>query len=438
MDYSWMQFEKKKGIPLYKQIHDFFVKQMIEGYLKQGDKLPSIRKCATILQVSLTSIKNAYALLEEEGYLKVMAQKGYYVQVSDDNLKLRKEVLSSLKQEDNKHILYDFRTSGIDEESFDTVNWKRCVKSVLKQGDLLNYGDVQGEAILRKALQQYAYSYRGILCHSDQIVVGASVQVLLYQLCGLLPKNQMIYFDDPPFPQAKQVFEDCAWNVKICELSSLQNFNDVSFIYLNTASFGKERKPMSKATRKKYCELAKQHQIYLIEDDKNGELCYLHRSESALQSYDSSGKVIYIGTFSKLLAPSLRIAYMILPEELKKRFIKNRYYNPTASKMEQLALAEYFIQSHMERHLNQLRKRYLSKYQTMKHLLKEYVPHWKWILNETGLRIHIKKTSMNNQVLPKEIAYDETPSEIIFSFAKISVFDMKQAIVLLSEYEKSK
>ena len=90
MDYVWMQFEKQKGKALYQQIHDFFVEQLLSGYWKQGDHLPSIRRCAGLLSVSLTSIKNAYAQLEEEGYIEALPRQGYFVCVSEAGVNLRK------------------------------------------------------------------------------------------------------------------------------------------------------------------------------------------------------------------------------------------------------------------------------------------------------------------------------------------------------------
>ena len=438
MDYVWMQFEKQKGKALYQQIHDFFVKQLLSGYWKQGDHLPSIRRCAGLLSVSLTSIKNAYAQLEEEGYIEALPRQGYFVCVSEAGVNLRKELLRSDETEQKPHFQYDFKTSAIDEASFDSLNWKRCVRFAMEQEDLLEYGEVQGETVLRKALQRHAYGYRGIACHEDQILVGASVQTLLYQLCGLLGKRKIIYMHTPPFSQAKQVFEDCGWEVHLCDVTALtqNDWEKMSFLYLHTVAFGDEKAPMPRHLRKTYCELAKRHHVYLIEDDKNGELRYVRRSESALFAADEGERVIYLSTFSKLLAPSLRIAYMILPQPLKQRYeAKKSDYNPTASKMEQLALARYLTNAHMEKHLNQLRKRYAEKYRKMAELLQRSVPHWEWVLHETALRIHVRKASVLPDEIPEEIAYDENAEEIILSFAKIDSKDIEKAFQLFADHK---
>lgn len=114
---------------------------------------------------------------------------------------------------------------------------------------------------------------------------------------------------------------------------------------------------------------------------------------------------------------------------------KKSDYNPTASKMEQLALARYLTNAHMEKHLNQLRKRYAEKYRKMAELLQRSVPHWEWVLHETALRIHVRKASVLPDEIPEEIAYDENAEEIILSFAKIDSKDMEKAFQLFADHK---
>ena len=426
MKYNWLHLEKQEGIPLYQQIKSLLLKQIEEDYLKQGERLPSIRYCAKQLQVSLTSVKHAYAILMEEGYIDAKAQSGYYVCVDKEGLRIREDVKSKEVMEQPK-IPYDFRTSGIDENSFDMVHWKRCIRRAFEYTDLLAYGDVQGEKMLRKVLKQYVYRNRGVLCREQQMVIGASVQTLLYQLCGLL-QSECVYMDHHPFMQAKQVFEDCHMQVKYCELETAPNLSKHALLYVNSASFGKEKTYMCDALRNHLIQEVKEKQGYLIEDDKNGELRYIHKAKRAMQGSDPN-HIIYIGTLSKLLMPSLRIAYMVLPQELANRYHQiKKQYNPTASKMEQIALAYYIAEGHMERHLYHVRKQYRRKYEVLSTLLCQYVPEWKWVLDEGALRIYVQKASVTKPI-PKEIAYDETETELIFSFASIAESDMREAFV---------
>ena len=158
-------------------------------------------------KVSRTSIEKAYIRLIDEGYVYALEHKGFYVDVEKESVAFRKQLMQETLSKKQQNILFDLQTGTIDVELFDKVLWKKYLKEVLQNKELIStYGDAQGEYTLRLALQKYAYSMRGVLCDIKQILIGSSFQSLLYIICGMLPKNSVIAMESNSFIQAKRVF----------------------------------------------------------------------------------------------------------------------------------------------------------------------------------------------------------------------------------------
>ena len=173
MKLKTINFERVKGKALYVQIYDKLRSDIVSGYLVKGDQLPSIRKCEVLMKVSKTSIERAYEKLQEEGYIISLPQKGFFVDVEPENIRLRKAVTAQESKLYDEKIRYDFRSQTMDVSSFDLALWKKYLKEVLDgRYEIATYGEAQGEARLRVALQKYAYTVRGVLCTSDQLLIG--------------------------------------------------------------------------------------------------------------------------------------------------------------------------------------------------------------------------------------------------------------------------
>ena len=144
---------------------------------------------------------------------------------------------------------------------------------------------------------------------------------------------------------------------------------------VNSASAGYNHQPLNKKKRKELLAWAAERNAMIIEDDHNGELCYHTRMTPAMQGFDTGGHVVYIGSFSKILLPSLRISYMVIPQALQYRYDQRaNSYSPTSSKIEQLALARYIADGHLERHVRRLRRHYEHKSIHMRTLLEQWFP----------------------------------------------------------------
>lgn len=387
----------KKNTFVYKQIYEKIRNDILKGYLTFGEPLSSVRKCAETMNVSRTTVENAYHKLVMEGFITAKAQIGYFVNIDEKNAAFRCGILDA-SVPISKAVRYDFRSSSIDPHAFDTSVWIHYLKEILKDKAVItSYGDMQGEEELRRSLQQYAYHVRGVLSDYKQMVVGASFQSLIYILCGIIEKDSIIGMERNSFHQAKQAFEDCGYKVVEVEMDeegiSIPSLiaQGVTVLYLNTASQGLFHRPVSTKLRKELLLWAKNYHSYIIEDDHNGELRYRSKHSLALQAFDQQACIIYIGSFSKLLLPSLRITYMVLTDTFYQRYYAKKFnYSPTASKIEQLALAHYITDGHLDRNIRRLKKHYAKKSKCMEEAILTYFPDTTIRLNESALQILVR------------------------------------------------
>ena len=370
------QIEQKNEHPLYLEIYEYYKQLILLGRMKPGEKLPSIRRCALERQVSKTTIESSYMQLAAEGYIHAVAGSGYYV--SEVNFDEIKKVMPSYKREvQEEKPLYDFVSSRVDDKSFNFELWRRYMKSALRNTErLVAYGDPQGEYDLRAALMNYVKEARSVVCSPDQIVVGAGVQSLLGILCALTGVQSPICFTGHEFKQGQALFKDRGFETYYRKAYT----EDLAFLKEKKAkmlyTFPSHMTPwgevMSMKTRLDLLSYASKHDCLIIEDDYDSEFRYYTRPVPSLQSLDGGQKVIYIGSFSRLLLPSLRIAFMVLPIDLMDVYKeKGKYYNQTASTAEQIALCQFIRDGHLKKQIRKARKIYMGKSQELARCIQE-------------------------------------------------------------------
>lgn len=334
-----------------------------QGVIKKGEKLPSVREAAAQLGVSRTTVENAYARLCIEGIAESFPQRGYFI--TGNRISDRREA-EKLKKEDN--ILYDFSTRRIDTSASDTELWKRLVRSVLwDSGELTSYGDRQGELGLRQALADYSYKARGVRTNPENIVIGAGVGPLINILCGLIGRDVTVGIENGGFATAESIFADYGIKSVLLDFDSngatveSVKENNVNVLFLLPSALSKISVAALGKRRNEFALWAEKNGALIIEDDYNGELRYTARTVPAFQS-KLPDSCVYIGSFSKLLLPSVRIAYMVLPDALSQKLSSRKAgFNQTCGKIEQLALKEYITSGALEKHLKKLRRLYYNK-----------------------------------------------------------------------------
>ncbi|MGN1194074.1 MAG: PLP-dependent aminotransferase family protein [Acutalibacteraceae bacterium] len=347
----------------YIRLYEHFKTLILQGRLRPNDKLPSVRACSQSFSLSRTTVETAYSLLAAEGYVIAKSQSGYYVSSVDFSSLASPEAQEALQNENKPEIKYDLVSSSQDKDSFNFALWRRYVKSALRQDErLLSYGEAQGEYDLREAVCSYINKQRGVICSPKQIVIAAGTQSLIAILCAITKKVYEVVFLGPEFAQGKAVFEDYGKNVKKLDYDRINEIEKGSIIYTSPSHIDIWGSVLKMDSRAKLLGFAKDNDCLIIEDDYDSEFRYFQRSVPSLQSLDSEGRVVYIGTFSKLLLPSIRISFMVLPAHLADEYAKRgRYYNQTASKAEQIALCQYLRDGHLSYQIRKQQKQYLAK-----------------------------------------------------------------------------
>ena len=337
---------------LYLQVYDHYKNLIMEHRIPAGSRMPSLRKCATELKLSRTTIENAYLQLAADGYIVARAQSGYYVTSIAD----QKPVSTASWHADLPPVQYDFASNGVDRESFRFDLWQRYIKSALRQSDrLLSYGEPQGEADLRQVLADYIRQRRNVNCSADDIVIGAGVQSLLNLLCPLIRDRKSVSFPNASFVQGSTIFAGYGFEVQYRN-------KDCDVIYVSPAHMTKWGEVMPVSRRMELVHYAAQKGSLIIEDDFENEFVNFQRPTPSLFNLAGGHGVVYIGSFSRLLLPSIRLSFMVLPPDLSRKYaaVADRY-SQTASKAEQIALTQFIRDGHLASQVRKSRKIHLAK-----------------------------------------------------------------------------
>ncbi len=339
----------------YLQVYDYYKEMITSGRLPENTKMPSIRRCASQLGLSRTTIETAYLCLAADGYIISRPQSGYYV--TKRNIKNNSAVSShhADKNKENK-IKYNFTSNNVDAESFDFNLWRRYIKSALRQDKrLLTYGEPQGEYELRETICNYVINKRNAVCQPENIVIGAGSQSLLNILCPLIRERKEVCFHDSQFAQGIVIFEDYGFNIT-------NNPEKADILYMTPSHMTSLGDVMSVEKRLSLLSECVSHNRLIIEDDYNNEFRYFSKPRPCLQGLAGGENVVYLSTFSKLLLPSIRLSFMILPDELLPLYEKKKMlYNQTASKSEQLALCQFLRDGHLDSQIRKLKRLYSNK-----------------------------------------------------------------------------
>jgi len=451
--------QRHSEIPLYEQLYLYIKNEIIEGRLSYGTKLPSKRQLIDVLQISQNTVESAYDQLRAEGYVEVIPRKGYYVQAFEDL-----EYVSSSQPEEAANdeappeTLYNFHPSHVDTEHFPFSQWRKYTKNTIdeSQHHLLLLGEAQGELALRREIAHYLYEARGVRCTSEQIIVGAGVEILLQQLFLLFGSETVYGVEDPgyhlilrmlqSYPNEVYPLEVDYEGVKVEAIKPPK----IDVVYVTPSHHFPYGTVLSVNRRMQLLNWANaSERRYIIEDDYDSEFRYSGKTIPSLQSNDTNDKVIYLGSFSKSLMPSLRVSYMVLPKSLLQRYqAQLTFYHSTVSRIDQHVLTQFMRQGDFEKHLNRMRKVYRRKLEKVIHLLKPYDEQFSIIGEQSGLHIVLDvHNGMDEDTLVQKAAearlkvyplsaysiekVDKNAPKIILGFAGIHEGELENAVQLL-------
>lgn len=365
--------------PLYKQIYDWLKAEIQSKNYKPHDKIPSKRKLADHLCVSINTIDAAYSQLIDEGYIVAVPKKGYYVCDIDiyHTINVIQDKNTELK-ENKSNFKIDFSPSEIDPHVFPYKTWRNLFKSCFNEFDpsILKRTMAQGDLTLRRELVTFLHSSRGVNCDERQIIIGAGTESSLRTLSLVLSNNTSIALENPVYRKAYKTFEHMGHTIipiplddRGIEIKPLRNLSKVA-VYVTPSHQFPLGISMPIGRRVELLNFANEAEgRFIVEDDYDSEFRYIRKPLPSLQSIDHNGKVIYVGTFSTSIAPSIRISYMVLPHALLKNYVKiYSDFGSEVSILEQRIVAKFIAEGSYEKHLNKMRKLYKDK---REHLIKE-------------------------------------------------------------------
>lgn len=400
-----VKIDNSSKTPYYIQLYEYIKREISCGAIEKNTKLPSIRQLANYLNMSRTTIETTYHQLCMEGYIVSAPKVGYYVSpIESNSFQYNKKTLGhplpSEKDTETKAVEYDFMTEDIDRDAFSFLVWKKYINKALRESTrFLSYGSFQGEPELRKEIAKYLHQSRGVVCAPDQIIVGAGVQSLLNILAAILkPSYPTIAFEDPGFKKAHVIFKDHDYKVTPIQLGedgiNIKQLSEsqAKIVYVSPSHQFPMGTTMPINSRIQLLNWAHLNESLIIEDDYDSELRYFGRPIPSLQGLNNGERVIYMGSFSKILLPSLRISYMILPENLFAKYLfQLGGYSQTSSKIEQIALSLFMKEGLFEKHIRKLRKIYAKKNQILTEAIDRIMGDRVEIAGrETGLHVLLK------------------------------------------------
>jgi GntR family transcriptional regulator/MocR family aminotransferase len=376
--------DASSSVPLYEQLYRSLAADMRAGTLPAGTRMPGKRSLAAELSVSVNTVDSAYQRLAAEGYLVSRARSGFYVEeyltlpagsIGAPHSPIAMPSFSVSAAEPPEEpgpapIRYDLSTGGIDTGLFPFRTWGRLQKELLYSSpELLAHGDAQGDEALRTALAAYLEEYRGVRCAPHQIVVGAGLEYLLGLLAPLLPGP--VGVEDPGYPRAARVLRNNGVTCRYLPVDegglSVQALaaSDAAVCYITPSHQFPTGVTMPAPRRAELLHWAAEQprRRYILEDDYDSEFRFDTRPLPSLQGMaGADGPVIYLSTCSRSLAPSIRIAYMVLPEHLLPRW-RQAYalYSGTVSRFEQQTLARFINEGYFARLLARERVAYKAR-----------------------------------------------------------------------------
>lgn len=344
----------KKYYNLYLEIKD----KILSGEYLADEKLPSKRIMSDKSGYSIITVERAYEMLEDEGYIYTLQRSGYFV-AKIDAIKNDSSPRTPFTHIEEKRALPK-------ERDFEYALWFKTLRKVISERgeELFVRSPSEGCAVLRNALSDYLYRYRGMTADPRRIIIGSGSEQLYEIAVKILGRDKIYGIEDPSYSQIKAVYLE--EGAKICPLrfgaegieSSALRSSDFDVLHVTPFHSYPSGVTTSISKRYEYLKWAHENKSYIIEDDFDSEFFMPGHPIESLYSLDSTESVIYINTFSKSLSPSMRMGYMILPSRLVPEYEKRMgNFSCSVPVLDQYALAEFINSGSFERHLNRVRRK---------------------------------------------------------------------------------
>ena len=364
--------DKGAGVSLYEQLYRCVKEDILSGRLAAGEKLPSKRALASHLEISVITVKNAYEQLMAEGYLSGVEKRGYFVSsVLPPVTAAPPAPQETAAEPEERQWFLDLVTNSIDAEDFPFTVWARLMRqTILERGTgLLHSTPPQGAWALRRAIAAHLRQFRGMDAGAEQIIVGAGTEVLYTLLVQLFGRERIYGVEDPGYGKIARIYRSNGAAVAAIPLDdaglSAEELrrSGADVVHISPSHHYPTGRVMPITRRQELLHWAQERpERIILEDDYDSEFRFVGRPIPTLFSIDGGEQVVYLNTFSKTIAPSIRISFMVLPRHLLADFQeKLGFYACTVSAFEQYTLASFLSGGYYEKHLSRMRKHYRQK-----------------------------------------------------------------------------
>lgn len=408
--------------PLSRQVYEQLRNQILAGDLPAGTRLPSSRRLAKDNSLARVTVSAAYEQLQAEGYVTARVGAGTFVAVdlpfqpaAGDESEARfrpalsrwgERVMGVVEHSSSRfpaaRPAIDFGFGRSFPHIFPYDIWRRLLARYLSTDDtmLSRYGSAAGFEPLREAVADYVGRLRGVRCTAEQVVIVGGMQQALDILARLLlDQGDEILVETPGYTDAFNLFRTFGARLRPLPVDDqgfpverIPDDSKARFAFVTPSNQFPRGGAMLLSRRLALLQWAKDNDALVLEDDYDGELRYRGHPLAALQGLDHDGRVVYLGTFSKVLFPALRLGYVVLPHSLLPVFLQAReLVDRGAPTLTQAAVADFIAEGHFERHLRRLRREYGQRRSTLVEALERYLPgevHYADV--EAGLHIMLR------------------------------------------------
>ena len=474
------KISKNSPVPLYLQIYEQFREMILSQRLRAGDRLPASRNFAKELGVSRVIVSQGYEQLIIEGYIVGKTGAGTFVAetLPDQLLHAVPNVLTKTKSIRPKETANQTSSSafGISQKQevhpfqggtpsldfFPYKTWQQIGSQTLKnlKSVHLGYDDTLGYWPLRQAIAAYLRMSRAVKCEAEQVIVvtGSQQGLNLIAAC-LLQKGDKVWMEDPGYPGAQRSLANA--QVAICPIPveedglnidyAIEHFGEAKLAYLTPSHQFPLGYTLSEAKRLQLLKWAQQSGMWIIEDDYDSEFRYEGLPFASFQGLDTHGVVIYSGTFSKVLFPGLRLAYLVVPTlEMLEQFRNLKHITDRQSPiLEQLMVTQFMEKGHFLRHIRKMRLLYAERQALLLNLLQQHLRDYLRVnaspsgmhlicrlsaqINYDKLREEIKKQGLLVHYLDDFTLQHSLPHALILGYTAFSKFKLKSGVEQLAK-----
>ncbi|MFT4415453.1 PLP-dependent aminotransferase family protein [Fredinandcohnia humi] len=409
----WFQVERSDRKTLTQQVYEQLRHFILNGDLKTNEKLPSTRELATSLGVSRNIILEVYDQLVAEGYLIVKPRSGTFVAPGSvfnkheyqDTL-ISKELFAKTVKD-----IIDFKAATPAMDHFPRKAWGRLAKEVCYDApdSIFGYHSPEGIPELKEELARYLLRTRGVICNPNQIMITSGATQALSLITEIVIKNkEYVAVEDPVTDEMRTIFTyggaeiyPIPVDAKGIKPEFLSQENPPGFVFVLPSHQFPLGGTLSIQRRIQLIEYARKYNCYIVEDDYDSEFTYEGTPVHSVQGLDPE-KVVYVGTFSKILSPALRIGYVVLPTGLIDEFKKLKWYKDRHnSTLEQLILTRFIKEGFLERHVRKMKRIYKQRREALVNSLKKHFPDCSILGHAAGMHLVVQLQSIeyNTQLI---------------------------------------